>query len=164
MKVVLRGYGVRMTSEERYVARSQAADLTRVRGTTRVPQPPRDLIAQAAPRGVLLTWNYPADSSDIQRWRVYKDNETTLFAEIKDRGTRQCFVPSTAGASPPTVNLFVSSMSIAGVESPIVQAQGKAIAEAGAPTLPGSPPEYGSINSGGRDKTTDYQRGRQRDN
>lgn len=152
-----------MTSEERYIARSQAADLTRVRGTTRIPQPPRDIIAQAGPRGILLTWNYPPDPSDIQRWRVYKDNETTLFAEIKDRGTRQCFVPTSAGASPPTVNLFVSSMSIAGVESPTVQVQAKAIAEAGAPALPSAPPEYSSVNSGGRDRTTDYQRRRQRD-
>jgi hypothetical protein len=152
-----------MTAEERYVARSQAADLTRIRGTTRIPQPPRDIIVQAAPRGILLTWNYPTDYSDIQRWRVYKDSETALFAEIKDRGTRQCFVPTTAGASPPTVNLFVSSMSIAGIESSVVQVQGKAIAEAGAPTLPAAPPEYSSINSGGRDRNTDYQRGRQRD-
>lgn len=162
MKVILRGYGIRQSTEQRYIARSQAADLTRVRGTTRVPQPPRDLIAQSAPRGILVTWNYPADNRDIQRWRVYKDNENTLFAEIKDRGTRQCFVDATAGASPPTVNIFVSSMSIAGVESPLLQVQGKAIAEAGAPTLPPAPPEYTKVGSGGADLSTDYQTPRSR--
>jgi hypothetical protein len=157
MKNILRGYGVGMTQQERQVARSQAADLTRTRGTTKIPQPPRDIICQPASRGVLVTWNYPQVNFDIQRWRVYKDDELTIFAEIKDRGTRQCTVPSTAGVSPPIINVFVSSLNSFGTESAKVQAQGKAIAESGAPTQPTSPPEYNSVNSGGRDLTTDYQ-------
>lgn len=163
MKVVLRGYGTRMTAEERYTARSEAANLVRTVGTARVPQPPTGLIAQSSPRGVQVTWNYPEVNQDIQRWRVYKDNENLLFAEIKDRGTRQCFVDATAGASPSTINVFVSSVNAAGVESAPVQIQGKAIAEAGAPALPSAPPEYGSVNSGGADRSTDYRRGRDRD-
>lgn len=156
MKVILRGYGVGMSAGERQNARTRAADLTRTRGTTLVPQPPRDIICQSAPRGVLVTWNYPAVNFDIQRWRVYKGNEQTLFAEIKDRGTRQCFVDLTAGASPLVVNVFVSSLNSAGVESAKVQSQGSAIAEAGAPSLPTSPPEYNDVNSGGGDLSTDY--------
>lgn len=160
MRVVLRGYGVGMSPGQKFNARVQAADLTRTRGTKTLPQPPRDIIAQSAPRGLLVTWNYPVVNQDIQRWRVYKGDESTLFAEIKDRGTRQCFVDATAGVSPPTVNIFVSSMNSAGVESARIQVQGKAIAEIGAPTLPTSPPEYNSVNSGGRDLSTDYNRSR----
>jgi hypothetical protein len=157
MKVGLRGYGVAMSAQQRFNARSQAIDLTLTRGTRQIPQPPRDIIAQSGPRGILVTWNYPAVNQDIQRWRVYKGNESTLYIEIKDRGTRQCFMDATAGASPPVVNIFVSSVNSFGMESPKVQIQATPIAEAGAPTLPGAPPEYTAVNSGGADRITDYR-------
>jgi hypothetical protein len=158
MKIILRGYGTGMTTLERQNARTEAANLTRNIGTKQLPQPPRGIVVQPAPRGVLVTWNYPAVNFDIQRWRVYRGDENTLYAEIKDRGTRQSFVEATAGASPPTVNIFVSSVNALGIESAKVQIQGKSIAEAGAPTMPTVPPEYNSINSGGRDTSTDYSR------
>jgi hypothetical protein len=157
MRIVTRGYGVGMSPNQKFNARVLAATVTRTQGTASLPQPPRDIICQPAPRGVLVTWNYPTVNFDIQRWRVYKNDEQTLFAEIKDRGTRQCFVDSTAGATPPTVNVFISSLNSGGVESAKVQSQGKAIAETGAPTLPTSPPEYNDVNSGGGDLSTDYQ-------
>src|SRR6266550_5606729 len=134
MKLILRGYGIRMTTEQKQIARAQARDVTLTRGTAQKPQPPRDIIVQSGPRGLLVTWNLPAGlNSDIQRWRVYKDDENTLYAEINDRGTRQHFIESTSGATPPTINLFVSSVNALGIESPKVQVQGAATAEAGAP-------------------------------
>lgn len=155
MKVITRNYGVRMSTEERQVARSNAKDSVLTRGTSRVPSPPRELICQGSSRGILLTWALPAGfSDDIQRWRVYKDDENTLYHEISDRGTRQVLVDATSGTTPPTVNLFVSSMNALGVESVKVQTQGKATAETGAPAIPGVPPGY---NQGsGSDKNSNY--------
>lgn len=155
MKVILRGYGIRMTSEQRQIARATARDMTVTRGTGQVPQSPRDIIIQSGPRGFLVSWNLPSGFvTDIQRWRVYKDNESTLYAEINDRGTRQCFVEATAAASSPVVNIFVSSVNSIGVESPKVQAQGQALTEAGAPAMPSSSPAFTgsdtSANYGGR--------------
>src|SRR5713226_3539559 len=102
MKVILRGYGIRMTTEQRQVARAQARDMTLTRGTAQKPQPPREIITQSGPRGVLLSWSLPSGyNTDIQRWRIYKDDENTLYAEIYDRGARQHFIETTAGAVPP---------------------------------------------------------------
>lgn len=158
MKVIQRGYGIRMTTEQRQIARAQARDVTVTRGTAQKPQPPRDIILQAGPRGVLVTWNLPSGlNSDIQRWRVYKDDENTLYAEVNDRGTRQHFIETTAGSTPPVVNVFVSSLNNLGVESQKVQAQGQAAVEAGAPSMPSVPPGYTQTGSGGGDKTTNYQ-------
>jgi hypothetical protein len=152
MKCILRGYGVNMTVQEKQLAKAQAINMTITTGTGQAPQPPRDLICQPGPRGILLTWNLPSGfNTDIQRWRVYRGDENTLYAEIADRGTRQCFVEATAGSSPPLVNLFVSSINTFGRESAKVQVQGVAATEAGAPTMPNAPPGYSSGGSGGGD-------------
>lgn len=157
MKVILRGYGIRMTTEQKQIARAQARDMILTRGTAQRPQPPRDIILQSGPRGLLVTWNLPAGlNTDIQRWRVYKDNENTLYAEVNDRGTRQHFIEVTAGSTPPVVNVFVSSLNALGIESQKVQAQGQAATEAGAPTMPSVPPGYTAAGSGGGDKTSNY--------
>lgn len=149
MKVILRNYGIRMTNEEKQIARAQAADMTRTRSTAQMPQPPRNLILQPGPRGILLSWDLPAGfNTDIQRWRIYKDNEFNLYAEVADRGIRQYFVETTAGSTPPVTNIFVSSMNPLGYESPKVQAQGQAAVEAGAPALPPSTPPSGSTGGG----------------
>jgi hypothetical protein len=159
MKVIMRGYGIRMTTEQRQVARAQARDTTLTRGTAQKPNPPRDLFVQAGPRGLFITWSLPAGfSSDIQRWRVYKDDENTLYAEINDRGTRQCFVEATSGATPPVVNLFVSSLNSLGMESQKVQIQGQSATEAAAPAMPGVPPGYNSGGAGGGDLGSNYTR------
>jgi hypothetical protein len=158
MKFPYRGYGIRMNSEERQLAKSQARDIVLTRGTAQKPQPPRDIIVQSGPRGLLVTWNLPAGlTTDIQRWRVYKGDENTLYAEIMDRGTRQHFIESTAGSTPPVTNIFVSSVNSLGIESAKVQAQGQAATEAGAPTMPSVPPGYTDTGSGGGNKTTGYK-------
>ncbi len=149
MKVILRNYGIRMTNEEKQIARAQAADMTRTRATAQIPSPPRNLILQAGPRGILVSWSLPAGfNTDIFRWRVYKDDENNLYADIADRGIRQCFVETSAGSSPPVTNIFVSSINSLGYESQKVQAQGQSAVEAGAPVLPPSTPPTGGSGGG----------------
>lgn len=126
--------------------RQSALDFLRTRGTHRIPDPPRDLIAQSGPRGVLLTWNNPQVFFDIVGWRVYKTDENTLYTEIRDRGNRQCFVESTAATTSPTSNFFVSSMNALGVESQKIQIQKAALNEAGAPGMPGSPAGFSTYS------------------
>lgn len=116
-------------------ARLQSEDYLRVRGTKQIPDPPRGIFLQSGPQGFLVSWSLPANFSDIVGWRIYKDDETSLFQEIRDRGIRQKFVNSTAGATPPVVNIFVSSVNALGVESAKIQAQGSASADAAA-TVP----------------------------
>lgn len=143
MKVIVRGYGMGMTSNEKLNARVLASTLILTRGTTRVPKPPRDLFTQSGPRGILLNWRFPEGySADIAGWRVYKGDENSLFAEIREPLTTQWFVESTAGSSPPTVLLFVSSFNKLGVESPKINVTGIAQVEAGAPTTPATPAAY----------------------
>lgn len=150
MKAILRGYGIRMNTEQRQVARASASDMVRTRGVARTPGAARDLIPQPAPRGIFLSWSLPAGmTDDIAGWRVYKDDEKTLYVELHDRGSRQHFIETTAGATPPVTNLFVSSINALGVESRKVQIQGTALPESGAPAMPSSPPGYTSGRSGG---------------
>jgi hypothetical protein len=159
MKVILRSYGIRQTPEEKVVAKATARDLTLTRGTAQKPQTPRDIISQAGPRGLLVTWNLPAGfNSDIQRWRIYKNDENTLYSEVNDRGTRQCFIEATAGTSPPVTNVFVSSVNALGVESQKVQVQGVSAVESGAPSMPSVPPGYNQAGSGGGNTGSNYTR------
>ena len=129
--------------------RFKAADIVRVRGTPKTPQPPRDIVAQAAPRGIFLTWNLPAVYYDIAGWRIYKNDEKTLYGEIHDRGTRQEFVETTAGSPSVITNCFVSSINVYGKESVKVQVQGAAATEAGAPAMPNTPPSFNNGWAGG---------------
>jgi len=157
MKIIMRNYGVGMNSQQRQLARTQATDMTRTRGVARVPSPPREIVPQSGPRGVLVTWSLPAGySDDIAKWRVYKGDENTLYQEIADRGTRQCFVEVTAGSTPPANNIFVSSINLLGQESPKVGVQGTAEVEANAPPMPGVPPGYNQGGSGGGNKGGGY--------
>lgn len=137
------------TPMDNWNERLRAVDFMRVRGTPKIPQPPRDVLAQSGPRGVFLTWSLPAVYRDISGWRIYKNDEHTLFAEIRDRGTRQEFVEATASTASVAVNLFVSSINDFGRESVKIQVQGKAANEAGAPTMPNTPPNYSTGWAGG---------------
>jgi hypothetical protein len=132
-------------ADEAFLRRQVATDFIRQRGTSQVPNPPRDLIAQSAPRSVLITWGLPpGDASDISGWKIYSPDENTLIGRISDRGTRTYSVPATSGASPPTINIYVSSTNNLGSESVRVLIQGKAIAEGGAPAQPSAPPGFSS--------------------
>lgn len=150
MKAILRNYGIRMTTEERQVARATASDMVRTRGTAKIPFPPREIFAQSGPRGVLLSWSLPAEpSDDIFGWRIYKDDESTLMIELHDRGSKQHFVECTSGSTPPVTNFFISSINAFGAESRKIQVQGTASVESGAPSFPSSPPGYSQGGASG---------------
>lgn len=143
MKCILRNYGKGMNQQQRLTARNQATTMVITQGTSKIPLPPRDVFAQSGPRGVLLNWRPPGGfNTDIAGWRIYKDNESSLFAEIKDPATTQHFVDATAGSTPPVTNFFVSSINKTGVESGKVQIKASAISESSAPTMPSTPPSY----------------------
>lgn len=130
-------------ANEQWEKRQQATDFIRQRGTSNPPDPPRDLIAQSAPRGIQISWGLPAgDSRQITGWRVYSPDENTLVGTIPDRGTRIFTIPVTAGATPASTNVYVSSVNALGFESALILATGKAIAEAGAPAQPAPPPGF----------------------
>jgi hypothetical protein len=131
------------------------AEIVAQRGSTDIPPRPRDLMAQSGARKVLLTWSLAEGDEITARWRIYKDTESNLVMEIADRGTRQMFLDVTSGATPPTVNFFVSGLSKLGTEGPKVQVQGKATVEAGAPSDPAVPPGYTSGSAGGGDTSYD---------
>lgn len=137
----------------------RTSDFLRTRGTVKIPSPPRDIIAQSGPRGVLLTWSNPNQYSDVTGWRIYKGDENTLYTEIRDRGNRQCFVESTAATISPVSNFFISSVNSLGKESQKVQAQKAALNESGAPAMPGSPPGFTSYS-----KSTTFASGKIRQN
>jgi hypothetical protein len=124
-------------------------DLLLQRGSNEIPPAPRDVLSQSGARKVLLTWSLAENDTATAHWRIYRDTESNLVMEIADRGTRQMFLDVTAGASPATYNFFISGVNKLGREGPKVQVQGKATAEAGAPSDPSVPPEFTSGGSGG---------------
>lgn len=130
-------------ANEKWNQRQQATDFIRQRGTSQSPDPPRDVITQSAPRGIQIAWGLPAgDSRAIVGWRIYSPDENTLAGILSDRGTRIFILPVTAGASPASTNIYVSSVNALGFESGLILATGKAIAEAGAPSQPSPPPGF----------------------
>ena len=132
-----------------YLDPAAASAWARSNGTSGRPDAPRNLQAQAGSRKVLVTWDAPVVATGIVGYRIYKDNESSLLDSIYDPNVRQYSVPASAGSSPPTINMFVSSISKRS-ESVKVQIQGKATAESGAPADP-SPPS-GSAASGATGK------------
>jgi hypothetical protein len=128
-----------------YLDPAAAQSFVRQNGTTARPQPPRNLQPQSGSRKILVTWDAPIVADGIVGYKIYTDNEGSLLDSIYDPNVRQYSVPASAGSSPPTKNVFISSISKNG-ESVKVQIQGKASVEAGAPTDPTVPP--GSAASG----------------
>jgi hypothetical protein len=140
-----------MSARERQQLKSQAHDLMFLHGDARRPEPPRDVYAQPGSRKSLITWKLPVNSFRVARFRVYLGDESTLFRETPDIATRSADIPLTAGASPPVMNVFVSAVSVDGIESTKVQVQASSTAEAGAPSDPTPPPGYTSEGPGGGD-------------
>lgn len=137
----------------RAIEKQTASNFLRSRGGISQPESPRDVMVQPASRGVFVTWKLPQFHDNITGWRVYVNNESNLAAQIRDKGTRQLFVPTDSGATPPTVNIIVSSITTLGRESAKIQQQGSAIAETGAPTNPTAPPGYLDESSGGLNRS-----------
>jgi hypothetical protein len=133
------------TKTGEYLDQAAAATWAKTNGGIARPQPPRNIQAQSGSRKILVTWDAPLVAGGIIGYRIYTENELSLLATINDSSVRQYGVPASAGSSPPTKNIFVSSFSQRG-ESVQVQIQGKASVEAGAPSDPSVP--AGSAASG----------------
>ena len=125
-----------------------AIAFARQNGVTARPNPPRNLQAQSGSRKILGTWDAPIVATGIVGYRIYTDNENSLLDTLYDPNVRQYSVPASAGSSPPTKNIFISSFS-KNNESVKVQIQGKASVEAGAPTDPAVPPASAASGSTG---------------
>jgi hypothetical protein len=125
----------------------------RAHGTQRIPDAPRGLVVQPAPGGALLTWHLPKRYNDVTGYRICTDTEKNLSIQIRDRGTRQVFVPLAGGDTPPLNNIFVSAVN-GFREGPRLQIQTKASTTA---TMPRPAFDYLDQFSGGLDKTQSGQ-------
>jgi hypothetical protein len=137
---------VRLRLRNRIAARTQVTS----HGTPRIPDAPRGVILQPGARKILLNWSLPVINKNITGWRIYKDTESNLAMEIKDKGTRQMFMDVTTADAPPVHNFFVCAVNGL-IEGPKVQVQGSAKPET-APTDPTSPPEWTVEMAGGRNR------------
>lgn len=137
-------------------ARVRAVTQVRAHGTHRIPAAVRGLVVQPGQGGALLTWHLPPRYDDVTGYRVYVGSEKNLSIQIRDRGTRQMFVPLSngSGATPPLNNIFVSAVN-GFRESGRTQVQTSA-APTGA-TVPQPTPDYLNQFSGGLDKTQSGQ-------
>jgi hypothetical protein len=138
---------------ERSAEKQRVASHLRVRGSVRRPDAPRDAAAQPASRGVLLTWKLPQFHDDVAGWRVYMNTESNLVSQIRDKGTRQIFVPLSTSATPTPVNLMVCAFSTLGRESAKIIIQATPLAETGAPAIPVPPPGYLTEAAGGKNRS-----------
>ena len=139
------------------VEKQAVANQVRVRGTPSKPQAPRDLQVQPAAGGVYVTWKLPAQHDNVAGWRVYVNTESNLAAQIRDKGTRQQFVPLSSATTPATANIMVSSLSTLGRESAKVIQQGVPLPAASSysptTTIPSSPPGYTDESAGGANRS-----------
>jgi hypothetical protein len=146
-------------------ARVRSITQVRAHGTQKIPAMPRGIIAQPAPGGAVLTWHLPTRYDDVTGYRIYTGTEKNLTMQLRDRGTRQIFVPLTQGgtaespAPPPLNNIFVSVVN-GFREGPRQQIQVAASDEStGDPqlTMPTPTPDFLNQFSGGLDKTQSGQ-------
>ena len=137
--------------------RTQAVTQLRAHGTQKLPASPRGLQAQPGEGGSLITWNLPERYNDVTGYRVYVGSESNLAMQIKDRGTRQLFVPLQAGETPPQQNVFVSVVN-GFREGPKQQIQTTALANTNVPGVKPQPSrDFLQTFSGGLDKTQSGQ-------
>ena len=155
--------GLQLGADHSGLARNKVRAVTQVRahGTQRIPDLPRGLVVQPGAGGALVTWHLPLRYDDVTGYRIYVGSEKNLAIQIRDRGTRQIFVPLTAGATPPTSNIFISAVN-GFRESGRIQVQTAAQPDAGTtppptPTVPQPTPDFLNQFSGGFDKTQSGQ-------
>lgn len=131
-----------------YLDQSAAHSFIRQNGTTARPAPPRNLQTQSGSRKVLVTWDAPLVTDGILGYKVYTDSESSLLATLNDANVRQYNVDASAGATPPSKSIFISSFT-KNNESVKVQIIGTATAEAGAPADPAPPPDSAATGKTG---------------
>jgi hypothetical protein len=130
----------------------------RAHGTQRIPAAPRGVGVQPAQGGAVVTWHLPSNYDDVTGYRIYVGTEKNLSLQIRDRGTRQIFVPLAAGATPKQNNIFISVVN-GFREGPRLQVQGRAL-DNGTMTEQVVPlPAFDFVEqfSGGLDKTQSGQ-------
>ena len=137
---------------QKAVDKQQTANQIRSRGSSGLPQAPRDIQLQSAAGGVLVTWKLPVKHDNVAGWRVYLNTESNLFAQIRDKGTRQVFVPLGSSASPASSNVIVSSFTNLGRESTKQVVQGTPLSQTATTTVPASPPGYTLESAGGANR------------
>lgn len=138
---------------QRAIEKQRLSDQIRSRGTVSTPEAPRDVQVQPAAGGVLVTWKLSNKSTDSgSGWRVYLNTESNLAVQVRDRGTRQAFIPLSSGVSPTSVNVMVSSVSALGRESAKVVKAATPLAQSGTTTVPTVPPGYSGESAGGKDR------------
>jgi hypothetical protein len=131
--------------------RRRAAEIIRSRGSGQRPFPPRSVTTQPGSRKVLVTFAVDPGNPDTTKHRVYKDTESRLFVELA-AGVNQCEVSASTSATPSPINVFVSAVNRAGLESRKVLTQCAPAAEAAgsAPPPDAEPPAgWTSEPSGG---------------
>lgn len=138
--------------QNRAIERYNMAAQIRQRGTPSAPLAPRDIQVQPAAGGVYVTWKLPIFHDNVAGWRVYVNNETNLAAQIRDKGTRQLFIPLSSGASPAKVNVMVSAFNTLGRESAKVIQQNAPLSQSTTTTVPTVPPGYLAEQAGGANR------------
>jgi hypothetical protein len=138
-------------------ARVRSITQVRTHGTQRLPAMARGISAQPAAGGALLTWHLPGRYEDVTGYRIYTGTESNLSMQVRDRGTRQIFVPLSSAETPPLNNIFVSVVN-GFREGPRQQIQVAAITNT-SPTQYVPKPAYDFLYqfSGGLDKTQSGQ-------
>jgi len=137
-------------------ARVRAVTQVRTHGTQRLPAAPRAVTVQPAQGGALVIWHLPQRYDDVTGYRIYVGTEKNLSIQIRDRGTRQAFVPLTGGATPPKQNVFVSVVN-GFRESGRLQMQTAALSDTAPALVPQPPGDFLNVFSGGLDKTQSGQ-------
>ena len=146
---------------ERASEKQRLGAIVRSRGTVRLPDAPRDIQVQSADGGVFLTWKLPEKHQDIGGWRVYINTESNLAVQVRDKGTRQIFLPLSSGSDPASFNVMISSMSTLGRESVKVVQACKPLSQSDDTVVPTAPAGYLEESAGGKDRGLIKFRGQQ---
>jgi hypothetical protein len=107
---------------------------------------------QQATGGVFVSWKLPERHSSIAGWRVYLNQESNLAVQIRDKGTRQVFIPLSTNTAPNSANVIVCSLTTLGRESGKVFKTVKPYAQATNLLIPTVPPGYRKENAGGGER------------
>lgn len=137
---------------QRAIEKQNVTNFLRVHGTAASPSAPRDVQIQSAAGGVLVSWKLPTQHDSVAGWRVYVNTETNLAAQIRDKGTRQLFIPLSSGANPASVNVMVSSFTTLGRESAKVVKQATPAPQTTTTVVPTVPPGYQQESAGGSNR------------
>jgi len=113
-------------------------------------------MVQSGEGGTLVTWSLPTRYDDVTGYRIYTGTEKNLSVQIRDRGTRQLYLPLAGGTTPAKQNIFVSVVN-GFRESGRLQVQSAALPTSAPPVIPQPTNDFQNEFSGGLDKTQSGQ-------